>query len=220
LEVSTDSNCATDACDTDADFAQCCPGTPLPQWTRKEGEEGLGHLADCWLNWPSSWEDMDNSCAGQLKCARKGRDNHKTFGDCEDRHCCSVDPSVEVEVETRPTDRLPISGGRVETLQSSGASGNSGEVSGADFKPLEIATDAMLSAVTVEEAGKVLDEAVINEDTNEITSKFCRSDQQQARCAQLGWVSPSQCTDRCCLDVCNFYNRVQASCIKKCTKGH
>jgi len=110
-----------------------------------------------------------------------------------------------------------------------GAGGNSGEDSGintggeVEFKPSEIATDAMLSAVTVEEAGKVLDDAA-DAMLSAVTSKFCRSDDQQARCAQLGWVTPSHCTDRCCLDVCNFHFRkgvhfTKANCISKCTKG-
>lgn len=132
----------------------------------------------------------------------------------------------EDSVEDNSETVAPGSKDLGQTLGDSSGEGNSGEQKNVspqpsgdvEFEPIAIVSDAILSAVTVEEAGKALDAAVEDKDYS-TTHSFCRSEKQQARCNQLGFATTAHCKDRCCLDVCNFHFKVKASCIMKCVRG-
>lgn len=92
----------------------------------------------------------------------------------------------------------------------------------------QILSDAQLAAVTVEEAGKLLDEVghapgkpLSNGEIGRTVGGLCRSELQLGRCLKIGITVSSACTGRCCIDVCKFWFHSPskfASCNLECVK--
>lgn len=132
-------------------------------------------------------------------------------------------PSEGVTTSEGNSDGTAGSGG-----DGSGTSGTSGTTAA------EVVNDATHSAMTVEAAGILLDEAEANAGpgsssdptsttaykalVKETAHGYCRSESHKDRCLQNS-VDAKNCKDRCCMDVCTFFSKTTPSCVAGCLKN-